>query len=284
MCNLHDLQSVLSAVSELKPNGIVHFAGTLQPANASNKINHHKILDNNLRIDSNVIRAAVELEIPNFLCVSSISAYGEWANLPFEEKNLYSGPPPSSYFGYGVSKRLTIDLIKAVNRQTGMNYKCALLGNVYGPHGIYGASATVVGNLIDKIHKAKTAGKDLSLWGTGQELRSLTYVGDLKDIFEKIMQNSRVIDFINVGNPKTVSVSCLAKEIADIMKYSKKIYFTGSEYGKNKSRYPDSRQFRELFGDYPFTTLNRGLEITVNDFYDVLNEVENPNYGYTKEV
>jgi nucleoside-diphosphate-sugar epimerase len=74
----------------------------------------------------------------------------------------------------------------------------------------------------------------------------------------------------------------LAKEIADIMKYTYKVYFTGSEYGKNESRFPDSRQFRELFGDYPFTTLNEGLKITVDDFYKVVNKVDNPNYGYTK--
>ena len=200
ICNLHDYQSVLSAIRSIRPSGIVHFAGSLQPATNSSGTKHYSILDNNLRIDSNIIRAAIECEIPNLLCVSSISAYGELAALPYSESDIYLGPPPKSYFGYGVSKRLTIDLVKSAKLETGLNYKTVLLGNVYGPGGKFGENATIVGNVISKVQKCKLAGIDLELWGTGAELRSLTFVQDLPSLLSRILLDKKMSEIIKIGN------------------------------------------------------------------------------------
>ena len=126
-CDLHDYKSVLSIIKEVNPSGIIHFAGRLQPASQGSYRNNHGILDNNLRIDLNIIRAAVECKIQNVLCISSISAYGEISDLPYKEEDIFKGDSNRKYYGYSTSKRLTIDLNRSVRLDTGWNYKTILL-------------------------------------------------------------------------------------------------------------------------------------------------------------
>jgi nucleoside-diphosphate-sugar epimerase len=132
-CDFSNLQSCKNVLLELNPDAVVHFAGKLQPSQSERFKDNFAILVNNANIDLNIISACVSSDIKNLLCISSVSAYGEDATLPYKEPEILKGNSSLNYYGYSSSKRLTLDLTKSPRLDTGWNYKSILLGNIYGP-------------------------------------------------------------------------------------------------------------------------------------------------------
>jgi GDP-L-fucose synthase len=266
-CDLHDYKSVSSIIKEVNPSGIIHFAGRLQPASQVSYSNHHGILDNNLRIDLNIIRAAVENKIRNVLSISSISAYGEMSELPYKVEDLFKGDSNRKYYGYSTSKRLTIDLNRTVRLDTGWNYKTILLGNIFGPFEKFNSEGTIVGKTIGMIENCIENSEDLHLWGDGKELRSLTYVKDLKSLMAMILIDEDCPGELNSGNGELISISDLVHLIAKVMNFSGKIKFNGVNAStSHSSKFADLSLFQAQYPKFQFTPLEEGLRETVEWF------------------
>lgn len=275
-CDLHDYASVLKVIKEISPDGLIHFAGKLQPASQVGFSNHLGIIENNSKIDLNILSAAVKCKIQNVLCVSSISAYGDSSNLPYREIDIFNGDSNQKYYGYATSKRFTIELAKSVRLDTGWNYKTILLGNVFGPFEKFNSEGTIVGKTIDMIQNCIRNSEDLHLWGDGKELRSLTYVKDLKPLMEIILTDLDCPGELNVGSKELISIHDLVHLIAKIMNFSGKIEFMGTNDGvPNSSKFPDLSLFQGKYPEFQFTALEVGLKETVKWYLEKINSLEN---------
>ena len=275
-CDLHDYKSVLSIIKEVNPSGIIHFAGRLQPASQGIYRNNHGILDNNLRIDLNITRAAVECKIQNVLCISSISAYGEISDLPYKEEDIFKGDSNRKYYGYSTSKRLTIDLNRSVRLDTGWNYKTILLGNIYGPFEKFNSEGTIVGKTIGMIQNCIENSEDLHFWGDGKELRSLSYVRDLKSLMAMILIDEDCPGELNSGSGELITIYDLVHLIAKVMNFSGKIVFNGvNADASHSSKFADLSLFQAHYPRFQFTPLEEGLRETVEWFRHKKGSLEN---------
>jgi nucleoside-diphosphate-sugar epimerase len=247
---------------------VVHFAGKIQPSQDQPFKDNFGILVNNANIDLNIVQACVALEIKNLLSVSSISAYGDQASLPYKESEILKGYPSVNYYGYASSKRLTLDLTRSAQLDTGWNYKSILLGNVYGPFEKFNSKGTIVGKTIFLIDSCIKSRSDLVLWGDGKELRTLTYVKDLKELMSMVLRDNNSNIEMNVGSGQTVSIQDLVHLIARLMDFSGRIIFRGGDNSATPtfSKIADFTIFNSRYPSFKFTSLEDGLVETIEWF------------------
>ena len=136
-CDLSDFNQTKLALKKVKPDSIINCAakhGSVKEMSS----NHVGYLEENLKININILRAAHELNINNVLLLGSVSSF------PFEKKSVvteedfYLGPVNEVNFGYNSAKRMIVDLTKSYQIDHNRNYKVAHLGNIYGPHMRFG--------------------------------------------------------------------------------------------------------------------------------------------------
>jgi nucleoside-diphosphate-sugar epimerase len=266
-CDFSNFQSCKNALDELNPSAVVHFAGKLQPSQKEPFKDNLGLLVNNAQIDLNIISACVSLEIKNLLSISSVSAYGEDASLPYKEAEVLLGRPNINYYGYSSSKRLTLELTRSAQLDTGWNYKSILLGNIYGPFEKFDLKGTIVGKTIFMIDACIRNSEDLHLWGDGKELRSLTYVKDLKELMSAVLTDINSPDEMNVGNGELISIHDLVHLIARLMDFSGKIVFDGNiSTSPTTSKFADFKEFNSRYPQFQFTRLEEGLIDTIQWF------------------
>lgn len=263
-CDLLDSNETKLALKRIKPDSIINCAakhGSVKEMSS----NHISYLEENLKINMNILRAAHELDINNVLLLGSVSSF------PFEKKNIiteedfYLGPVNEVNFGYNTAKRIIVDLTKTYQIDHNRNYKVAHLGNIYGPHMRFGENATLVGNLIYRIHHALMHDIDLELYGDGTDIRALTYVKDLQDILLRFMQNLSLREHMIVSSGLEVSIKELALLIAQCMGFGGNILFSG-EGNLGQRKVATSAVLSVLLPNLEFTSLRSGLMSTVEWF------------------
>ena len=224
--------------------------------------NHTEYLYNNLLIDSNLIQAAANLKISNLIAVSSVSTLGENARKLLDESDLERTNYSQANFGYNASKRISIDLCKAVNLDFGFNYKSVLLGNIYGPNDHFHHSGTVVASIITQMIRAQNEKTDLVLFGTGKDKRTFTYVEDLNPALNFLMK-SDVTTPVIVSSSHTSTISDLAEIIRDILEFRGKIIFSDARSTQASIKLTSNKMLQTMgyLGDW--TSLQDGIEKTV---------------------
>jgi GDP-L-fucose synthase len=263
-CDLLDFESTKQALKKAKPESIINCAAK---HGSVREMSHNQVgyLEENIKINMNILKAAHELDINNVLLLGSVSSF------PFEnkeiitEKDFYLGPVNEVNFGYNSAKRFIVDLAKTHQIDHDRNFKVAHLGNIYGPHMKFSENATLVGNLIYRINKAQTAGSTLELYGHGTDIRALTYVNDLQRILRWFLENESLKIPIIVSSGYEVSIKELASSIAQYMGFCGKILFSG-EGNLGQRKVAAGEILTTHFQNLNFTSLEVGLSETVDWF------------------
>jgi GDP-L-fucose synthase len=153
--------------------------------------------------------------------------------------------------------------------------------NLYGPFDNFDLNTShVLPALIRKFHEAKTKGSEsVIVWGTGKPLREFLYVDDLAEailyLTEKINASDLYktgISHINIGCGKDISISELAKIIAQIIGYEGKIEFDTTKPDGTPRKLMDVSRLAQLGWKYK-TELEEGIEKTYRWFLE--NKVSN---------
>ena len=181
-------------------------------------------------------------------------------------------PQPESYWGnvntigpracYDEGKRCAETLFFDYWRQHDLRIKVVRLFNTYGPR-MHPEDGRVVSNFI----MSALQGEPLTVYGKGEQTRSFCYVDDLIGALVATMAtDDAVTGPINLGNPGEFTI----KELADLV-----IERTGTSAGIDylplppddpTRRQPDITLATELLGWEPTTTLDTGLEKTIDFF------------------
>ena len=217
-------------------------------------------------IDSNDIGTRNMLEIARksdavFMYTSTSEVYGDPKILPI----------PESYFGYvnpnGIrscydeSKRFSEALIKAYERQYGLDVRIQRPFNVYGPRiredGFYGR---VIPRFIDQALR----NKPITVHGDGKQTRSFLYVSDWVDATWKFLTiNKGKGKVLNIGNYKEISILDLAEFIIKKTNSRSKIVHLEPREDDPKRRAADITQVRKILNWEPKVSLNEGLNYTI---------------------
>lgn len=185
-------------------------------------------------------------------------------------------PQPESYWGkvnpigirscYDEGKRCAETLFFDYHRQHNLKIKVARIFNTYGPR-MHPLDGRVVSNFIVQA----LSGKDITIYGTGQQTRSFCFVSDLIDGFLKLMASADTFTGpVNLGNPAEFTMNELAQLVIELTGSSSKIVQMALPQDDPKQRQPDIGMAKKVLGWEPKVALKDGLLSTIQYFKETM--------------
>lgn len=205
---------------------------------------------NNLIGSINLINESVKHNVKGFVFFSSAAVYGD-IKVPYKESDN-----PEPYDPYGIAKYAVELDLKAARKMFGLNYIIFRAFNIYGEgQNLDDRYRNLIGVFINQIMSEKP----LSIFGDGEQTRSMTYIKDIAPIVANSIKNEDAYgEIFNLGSYQSYTVN----EIAFLVKK----YFESENEIINlpdrkevKHVYCDTNKSRKYFGDYPNTFLGTGI-------------------------
>jgi GDP-L-fucose synthase len=216
--DLRDRIQVDQLLSKLRPDVVILAAARVGGilANASMPAD---FLEDNLRIQVNVMGAAQRTGVQRLLFLGSSCIYPKFAAQPISEQSLMTGELEETNDAYAVAKIAGIKQVQALRRQYGVNYISAMPTNLYGPGDNFGlTNSHVLPALLRRIHEAKmTHAETVTIWGTGKPRREFLFIDDLADASVFLVEHYNSPEPINVGVGADITISELAEIIAEVV-------------------------------------------------------------------
>ena len=153
------------------------------------------------------------------------------------------------------------------NNDYGLDYKCLMPPNMYGPGDNYNLqSSHFFSALIKKIYDAKNFNKKfITVWGSGKSYRELLYVDDFADAVLYFMNKKFKEQFINIGSEKDYQIKWYAKFIMNELGLKLKIKYDKTKPDGMKRKLLDSNLAKKYGWKYK-TSLKNGFKKTYKDF------------------
>jgi GDP-L-fucose synthase len=262
-CDLRDAAATAAFVGAVAPDSIVHMAAKVGGIGAKLATPVPYVLDN-LRIDTNVIAAALEHCVPELLCMGSAAAYPERYVRPFVESDMLSGRLEEANAGYATAKLAAGSLCVAASRQHGVRYRVAVPSNLYGPYDRFSlADAHLVAAALAKVEQAhRTGSGNVTVWGDGTARREFTFAGDLAAwLVTQVGQLDTWPATLNVGCGKDHSVRTYYEVACQVVGFEGDLVFDTRRPSGVPRRLLDSGAARSL-GWQPSTSLIDGMTQT----------------------
>lgn len=177
-------------------------------------------------------------------------------------------PQPEQYWGnvnpigpracYDEGKRVAETLCFDYHRQFDVDIRVVRIFNTYGP-----GMATSDGRVVSNFAVQALRGDDLTIYGTGEQVRSFCYVDDLVEGLVRMMDQEDDVGPVNLGNPTESTMLELARLILELTGSKSKLVYRPLPADDPQLRRPDIGKARELLGWGPTIDLRTGLERTI---------------------
>ena len=195
-----------------------------------------------------------------FLLASTSECYGD------PEVN----PQPETYWGnvnpvgirgvYDEAKRFAEAMTMAYYRYHGVAARIVRIFNTYGP-----GMRPDDGRMIPAFFMQALRGEDLTVFGAGEQTRSIQFVSDLVEGITRLL-SSDYVGPVNIGNPREFTVVEVAKMILGIVGGKSRIVHRELPPDDPKQRRPDISLARRVLGWEPKVTPEDGLRRTLPFF------------------
>lgn len=255
-----DLLDIRTAKQCLKNIDICfHFAARIGGIGFFHKYPATSIKDNVL-MDLNLWEVAKDTGT-KMVCVSSSMVFERTNVFPTPETAVESSPPPLT--GYGVSKLVAEYIARTYHEEFSVPYVIVRPFNAYGPGenpGDYVGYAHVVPDLINKVLGGQYP---LEILGSGEQIRSYTYVDDVADAIVFVTTRTENSSF-NVGTGVETTVAELAQMLWQLCNRTEPLEFKYLPAFKHdvQRRVPDISKIEDL-GWEPKVPLEQGLKNTI---------------------
>ena len=271
--DLRDRDAVFEFFRSEKPTYVVLAAAKVGGilANSTYPVD---FLSDNLRIQVNVLDAALEAGVDRLLFLGSSCIYPKLAPQPIKEEYLNTGYLEPTNDAYAIAKIAGIMQIQAIRRQYGLPWISAMPTNLYGPGDNFSPQGShVLPALIRRYDEAARSGAEsVTNWGTGTPRREFLHVDDMAAASFHLLEHYDGPEQVNVGTGSDVTISEIAKTIADV------VGFTGvTEWDTDK---PDGTPQKLLdvsklanAGWTSSISLEEGLRSTVDWFHEHENSL-----------
>jgi UDP-glucuronate decarboxylase len=185
-------------------------------------------------------------------------------------------PQPEAYWGkvnpigirscYDEGKRCAETLFFDYHRQHHLDIKVVRIFNTYGPR-MHPNDGRVVSNFIVQALQ----GKDITIYGDGQQTRSFCYVDDLIDAMVKMMNSEDGFTGpVNIGNPGEFTMLQLAETILKLSGSKSRVIHQPLPSDDPKQRQPNIDLAKAKLGWQPKVNLEDGLKETIAYFKKVV--------------
>lgn len=184
--------------------------------------------------------------------ISTCCVFGNQKEHPETEKTL---PNPSEL--YAASKLAGEYCVLAYNRTYGIKFNILRIPTTYGP-GMREALGVYV--FLSQALK----GKDITVHGSGNQTRTLTYIDDVIDALVSTEKNDIENEILNVSTEETVSASEMAVVIKEITNSNSVITHIDQRPGQTFREQISAEKIRDLIGWKAKTSFRDGILKTYN--------------------
>lgn len=241
---------------------IYHLAAVVGVSNVIDNPLHG--IDVNVAGSSNLVKIAFAAQ-KKFIFASSSESYGKniVPKLKEIDDSLFGGPHIIRWW-YGIAKLLEEHTILNYNK-LGFESVIFRFFNFYGPR----SQNPIYSNVIPKFIKLALQNKPLTIYGTGKQIRSFTYIADAVSALLEVLENQNPYgEVINLGKNEPVTILELAKKIIKLTNSKSKITFikNNPNFEEPMQRIPDNTKLNKLLKFTPKITLDEGLQKTIEWF------------------
>jgi len=270
-----DKEQVLSLLQQYRPRAILHFAAE---SHVDRSIHGPAdFINTNINGTFSLLEAArsywsalpdEEKAAFRFLHVSTDEVYGTLGpdDAPFSETTAYAPNSP-----YSASKAASDHLVRSYHHTYGLPTLTTNCSNNYGPYHF-------PEKLIPLMIANAQAGKQLPIYGDGQQVRDWLYVSDHCTAIRRVLQEGRLGETYNVGgwneqaNLDVVHTLCdildSLKPKADGGSYRSQITYVKDRPGHDRRYAIDARKLERELGWKPAETFETGIRKTVQWYLD----------------
>lgn len=203
-----------------------------------------------------------------FLHASTSECYGDPLVHPQTEEYWGNVNPVGPRSVYDEAKRFSEALIMAWHRYNGVDTRMVRIFNTYGPR-LQKNDGRVISNFLTQaLH-----GKDLTVYGQGDQTRSFCYVSDeIAGIVALSKSNEHTP--VNIGNPVEWTILQCAETVLRVTGSKSRIVYLPLPQDDPMQRKPDISKAQRLFDWNPKVDLEMGLELSLDYFKS--NRTEQP--------
>ncbi len=194
------------------------------------------------------------------LHTSTSEVYGDPLEHPQRESYWGNVNPIGPRSCYDEGKRFAEALITAYRARHGVQTRMARIFNTYGPR-----MRTNDGRVLPNFISQALNNQPLTVYGDGQQTRSLCYVSDQVDGLLRLSR-SDVNDPVNIGNPVEITMLDLAREIIRLTGSRSQLTHVPLPKDDPKVRRPDITRAQTLLGWNPQVPREEGLKRTIEWF------------------
>ena len=200
------------------------------------------------------------------LQASTSEVYGDPEVHPQQEDYWGKVNPIGIRSCYDEGKRCAETLFFDYYRQHGLDIKVVRIFNTYGPR-MHPNDGRVVSNFIVQALK----GRNITIYGDGQQTRSFCYVDDLIEAMVRMMNSEDGFTGpVNIGNPDEFSMMQLAESVLKLSGSNSKINFLPLPADDPRQRKPNIEMAKEKLCWEPKVNLEDGLKETIAYFKKIL--------------
>jgi GDP-L-fucose synthase len=224
--DLRDRARVFDFFRAVRPGCVVLAAARVGGigANAARPV---EFLSDNVRIQTNVLDAALSVRVPRLLFLGSSCVYPKWTQQPIAEEALLGGPLEPTNEAYAIAKIAGLVQVRAVRGQYGLGWISAMPTNLYGPGDNFDpVTGHVLPALLRRAHEAASAGApELVVWGSGTPRREFMHCDDLAAALLLLLDRYDDDVAINVGTGRDVTIAELARTVCDAVGFDGRLVF-----------------------------------------------------------
>jgi len=257
-----------------QPTSVLHCAATLASMSTITAKPVEFWLDN-CTVNNNVLKTAHNFQRwigpVKVLSVLSTVMFPASCPVPFDANNstIFASPPPAASEAYAYAKRSLLQLTNWYRKEYKCDFITVLPGNIFGAYGDFNpATAPLVNSVIAKVANQLKSNPSapLPMLGTGNAERQLMFTEDLARILVWALNNYSNDEPLVVCGEE-VSISSLATTVAKLFNFNGGVQFDGDASKDGPLRRTASTDaFKALYPEFKFTSLNDGLNSTIQWF------------------
>jgi len=201
----------------------------------------------------NILEVARMYDVEKVIHASTSEVYGSAQYAPMDEKHPLNAPHP-----YGASKIAADRMCYAYIETYGMNICIMRPFNLYGPR----QKDSGYGGVISLFTKRVLGNMPPIIYGDGEQTRDYTYIDDIVEAYDLILNSKPIREPINFGTGKEIKIIDLANKIIDLCDKEGKIKPVHVEQrpGEVKRLVADISKAKEFLEWEPNYTIEDGLK------------------------
>jgi len=201
----------------------------------------------------NILEVARMYDVEKIIHASTSEVYGSAQYAPMDEKHPLNAPHP-----YGASKIAADRMCYAYIQTYGMNICIMRPFNIFGPK----QKDSGYGGVISLFTKRVLSNMPPIIYGDGEQTRDYTYIDDIVDAYDLILNNKPIREPINFGTGKEIKIIDLANKIIELCgkRGNIKPVHVEPRPGEVQRLIADISKAKEILGWEPNYTIEEGLK------------------------